>query len=293
MIGIEEVVEWIIKNPRTYPGSQQISQARTSEAFKPLEPKSQMLVIWKSLCVYLKEKIMSYKGVYVKNLGTFTYEVKTKLPKLGINIGLVNNKPIEDLLVDKKTQHIMRPCFMVDNKLKTILSRYNNIEEVTKPASQSSIFQRGHNMIYCNPVPIAAASFLSPKVVGDALNAITNAIFDLITLNRAICLKTGFCNVYFVDKNVTYSYSPEILNMVKDIKESEKKFVTGITPIKKNWRVSSLCKWRTSKLSNLLERPQTPLIKTVDNKSQMLKIMSLDLASTYRSDNNSCGWFRK
>ena len=31
----------------------------------------------------------------------------------------------------------------------------------------------------------------------------------------------------------------------------------------------------------MLERPRADLIKTIDNKSQMLKIMSLDMASTY------------
>jgi hypothetical protein len=42
-------------------------------------------------------------------------------------------------------------------------------------------------------------------------------------------------------------------------------------------------------LSSVLERPQTPLVKTIDNKTQMLKIMSLDLASTHKalSGNNS------
>lgn len=39
-------------------------------------------------------------------------------------------------------------------------------------------------------------------------------------------------------------------------------------------------------LSGVLERPQTPLIKTIDNKTQMLKIMSLDLASTFVKNNN-------
>ena len=32
----------------------------------------------------------------------------------------------------------------------------------------------------------------------------------------------------------------------------------------------------------MLERPHTPLVKTIDNKTQMLKIMSLDLASTVK-----------
>ena len=84
-------------------------------------------------------------------------------------------------------------------------------------------------------------------------------------------LKTGFCNIYFVDRNMTYSYSPEIKFMTKDLKQSEEKFKWGVTPIKKTWRESSLSKWGRSTLSSLLERPQTPLIKTIDNKTQILE----------------------
>jgi len=35
----------ILKNPNIYPGTHQLSNERTSQAFKPLEPKSQVLFI--------------------------------------------------------------------------------------------------------------------------------------------------------------------------------------------------------------------------------------------------------
>lgn len=54
-------------------------------------------------------------------------------------------------------------------------------------------------------------------------------------------------------------------------------------PVSSTWNNSAISKWAKSSLSTLLERPQTPLIKTIDNKTQMLKIMSLDLASTYNT----------
>ena len=60
-------------------------------------------------------------------------------------------------------------------------------------------------------------------------------------------------------------------------------FIKGVTPVSSTWNNSAISKWAKSSLSNLLERPQTPLIKTIDNKTQMLKIMSLDLASTYNT----------
>ena len=173
------------------------------------------------------------------------------------------------------------------SKIFTYLTRFNNKEELTKPKSQSSIYQKGINMTYCNPIPIAAACCLDPKSVQDGLRAIFNAVFDLISIGQNVILKTGFCNIYFIQRNLTYSFSPEILNMVKDLPASESKFKRGITPINKTWKTSFTSKWANSTLSTLLERPREDLIKTIDNKSQMLKIMSLDLSSTY-----STGFYR-
>ena len=177
----------------------------------------------------------------------------------------------------------MRPCFVIDPRFLPILTRFNNKEELTKPKSQSSVYQKGINMTYCNPIPIAAACCLDPKSVQDGLKAIFNAVFDLISIGQNVILKTGFCNIYFIQRNLTYSFSPEIINMVKDLPVSESKFKRGITPISKTWKTTSISKWANSTLSTLLERPREDLIKTIDNKSQMLKIMSLDLSSTYSS----------
>ena len=49
-MNIDQIAEWyikplkirIVKSPKVYPGLHQESNARTSEAFKPLEPKSQV-----------------------------------------------------------------------------------------------------------------------------------------------------------------------------------------------------------------------------------------------------------
>lgn len=198
---------------------------RTSEAFKPLEPKSNLLIIWKAFCEYLHEKVNNYKGVNVKGLGTFTYEVSTSLPKLGIDFQQAKTKSFSELLLEKKTTHHLRPCFVIDPKFTRILTKFKGKEELTKPKSQSSIYQKGFQMIYCNPIPIAAACFLNKNVVSDALNAINIAVYDLITLGKNIILKTGFCNIYFVDRNMTYSFSADIKVMTKKLPESEEKVI--------------------------------------------------------------------
>ena len=115
-----------------------------------------MLIIWKAFCEYLKERLMDYKGINVKNLGAFTYEVNTDLPKTGSNFSSTNMKSLGELIVEKRTTHKLRPCFVVDAKFKKLLSRFKDKEELIKTKSQSSIYQKGFQMTYCNPIPIAA-----------------------------------------------------------------------------------------------------------------------------------------
>ena len=282
----------ILKNQSRFPGKHLESCERTSPSFKPLEPKSQLLVIWRATCEYIKEQFCKYKGINIRGFGAFTYEVHQTLPRLGIDFNQAKKKTFDELLLEKKSRHIMRPCFVIDPKFLPILTRFNNKEELTKPKSQSSIYQKGINMTYCNPIPIAAGCCLDPHVVEDGLKAIFNAIYILISIGQNLFLKTGFCNINFVNRNLSYSFSPEILNMVKDLPTSEAKFVRGITPINKTWKTSFTSKWANSTLSTMLERPRADLIKTIDNKSQMLKIMSLDMASTYTNEFNEKNKFQ-
>lgn len=278
---ISSVVEYLIKNKQHYPGKHLTPSERTSVSLKPLEPKSQLLIIWKAMCEYVKEQFCKYKGINIRGFGAFTYECKQTLPKPGINTAETSIKPFSQLLLEKKSQHIMRPCFIIDPNFAKILIRFSGKEEVTKPKSQSSIYQKGINMTYCNPYPIAAACCMDPGVVQDGMNAIFKAIYDLVSIGQNVLLKTGFCNIKFFNKNLTYSFSPEIIEMCKDLKSSEEKFIQGITPINKTWRTKSLNKWASSTLSTLLERPSVNLVRAIDNKSQMLKLMSLDMSSTY------------
>jgi hypothetical protein len=184
-----------------------------------------MLIVWKSFGEYLKEKIVAYKGVNVKGLGTFTFEVETELPKIGIDYKQAKFKSFGELILEKKTSHRLRPCFVVDPKLKKILTKFKDKEEITKPKSQTSIYQKGFQMTYCNPVPIAAACFLDKNVVIDGINAIFSAIYDLINIGKNIVLKLGFCNIYFTDKNLTYYFSPDIGETVSDLVQSESKVI--------------------------------------------------------------------
>lgn len=159
----------------------------------------------------------------MKNFGAFTFEVTTELPKIGINYKQAKMKSFGELIMEKKTTHKLRPCFVVDNKFKKLLTRFQNKEELIKPQSQSSIFQKGFQMTYCNPIPIAASCYLSKNVIIDGLNAIFSAVYDLINIGKNVVLKTGFCNINFVDRNLAYSFAPDLGKTTSSLVESENK----------------------------------------------------------------------
>lgn len=58
-----------------------MSQARTFEAVKPLDPKAQFHLIFKALGEYVKENMAKGKGVNYRGFGAFTFEVATDLVK--------------------------------------------------------------------------------------------------------------------------------------------------------------------------------------------------------------------
>jgi hypothetical protein len=62
-------------------------------------------------------------------------------------------------------------------------------------------------MIYCNPVPIAAACLLGKEVVTDALNTIFLAITDLIKYNRDLRLDFGFGRITIVNRGLKVTFS--------------------------------------------------------------------------------------
>lgn len=100
------------------------------------------------------------------------------MPKIAIKSSTTANT-VEEQREERKHVHKIRPVFVVDNKLKACLMRYPGKDELEKPKSQASVYQKGFNTIYCNPVPIAAAAFLGKDVVESSLNAIFTAVQDL------------------------------------------------------------------------------------------------------------------
>ena len=114
----------------------------------------------------------------------------TDLPKIAPKT-IASGKSLLDERKERKHVHMLRPVFVPDPAFQNTLLRFPGKNELEKPASQHSVYQKGFGMIFCNPVPIAAGwyliiyiyiyiySFLGQSVVKDAQGALFSAFRDL------------------------------------------------------------------------------------------------------------------
>jgi hypothetical protein len=120
----------ILKHPTNYPGRHIESQPRTSLAYKGLEPIAQFHIILKATREYIQECMTSGKGVNVRNFGAFTFELESSIVKPAQQVVFDLSKELEDQREERKHVHKVRPCFVPDPKLKTVLDRYPGKAEI-------------------------------------------------------------------------------------------------------------------------------------------------------------------
>jgi hypothetical protein len=169
-----------------------------------------MMIIWKAMIEYLANNLRGGRSVNIKNFGAFTFDIHTELPKIAIR-NMDPNNDLSEQRLDRKHVHNVKPCFVLDTGLQQYITRSLHKEEITPAASQHSIFQKGFRMIYCNPVPIAAACLLGKDVVQDALQSIYMAAIDLVKYGRDIDLPFGFCNIRITSKKMNVVWLPSFV----------------------------------------------------------------------------------
>eukprot|EP00919_Chromeraceae_sp_WS-2016_P077050 GHVR01182328.1.p1 GENE.GHVR01182328.1~~GHVR01182328.1.p1 ORF type:complete len:131 (+),score=10.92 GHVR01182328.1:3577-3969(+) len=126
------------------------------------------------------------KGINYRGFGAFSFEVVTDLVKPAQLSNFDITKGLEGQREERLHNHRIRPCFVPDAKLSDVLLRYPGKEEIDKPKSQHSIYQKGFNMIYCNPAPIAYSCSLNREVAESALNTFARAVCDLSELGKTM-----------------------------------------------------------------------------------------------------------
>lgn len=279
---IDQIFGWILSHKQNYPGKHQESQPRTVSSFKPLEPKSQFHVIFKSLSEYIKENIASGKSVNLKGLGAFSFEIDSSHVQPAMFSTIDFKKQLDEQRAERKHVHKIRPCFVVDSKLKYLLSRFANKEELSSAKSQNSIYQQGFGMVFCNPAPIAAASYLGKEAVASAIQAFVEAVGNLAQLGYNLDIDFGFCRVKVNNKSLTYAFKQDFVSSL-NLTSFESKIKKSETATSSLWQNSSQEKWASSNLSQLWKQPDADKMNTLAEKTLALKIMSLDLNSTEKA----------
>jgi len=279
---VDQIFNWILTHKKNYPGKHQEPQPRTVSSFKPLEPKSQLHVIFKSLSEYIKENLASGKSVNLKGFGAFSFEIDSSNVEPAIFSTIDFKKQLDEQRAERKHVHKLRPCFVVDSKLKYLLSRFPNKEEITVPKSQNTVYQQGFGMIFCNAGPIAAASYLGKEVVTSAIQAFIEAVANLTQLGHSLDINFGFCRVKIVNRNLTYSY---VKNFSQDLNQTtfESKLKKSEVNTSTFWQNTMQEKWATSNLSQLWKQPDAEKVQNLSEKTLALKIMSLDLNSAEKT----------
>jgi len=231
---------------------------------------------------YIKENLASGKSVNLKGFGAFSFEIDSSNVEPAIFSTIDFKKQLDEQRAERKHVHKLRPCFVVDSKLKYLLSRFPNKEEITVPKSQNTVYQQGFGMIFCNPGPIAAASYLGKEVVTSGIQAFIEAVANLTQLGHSLDIDFGFCRVKIVNRSLTYNY---VKSFGKELNQTtfESKLKKSEVNTSTFWQNTMQEKWATSNLSQLWKQPDAEKVQNLSEKTLALKIMSLDLNSAEKN----------
>jgi len=279
---IDQIFSWILSHAKNYPGKHQEPQPRTVPSFKPLEPKSQFHCIFKALSEYIKENLASGKSVNLKGFGAFSFEIDSSHVEPAIFSTIDFQKQLDEQRAERKHVHKIRPCFVVDTKLKYMLSRYPGKEEISAAKSQNSIYQQGFGMIFCNSAPISTAAYLGKEVVTSAIQAFVEAVANLTQLGHNLNIDFGFCRVTITNRNLSYSYKQDFSQTLNQT-SFESKIKKAEVSTSSHWTNTMKDKWAQSNMSTLFKQPSPEKVQTLNEKTLALKIMSLDLNSAEKT----------
>mmetsp|Transcript_5491 Transcript_5491/g.8576 ORF Transcript_5491/g.8576 Transcript_5491/m.8576 type:complete len:128 (-) Transcript_5491:21-404(-) len=122
---------------------------------------------------------------------------------------------------------------------------------------------------------------LGKDVVEDALKTLFLAIQDLIKYDKNINLAFGFCNVRITNRNLKVHFH-ESLNKTVGSSTFENQMVRQKSPVSTLWKTSYNEQWAKSTLGSLVKKPNMQVTRTLNEKTEALRVMSLDLSSAGR-----------
>lgn len=122
---------------------------------------------------------------------------------------------------------------------------------------------------------------LGVDVVKDALATLFLAVQDLVKHNKNIDLAWGFANVRCTGRNLSTVFASELSGSIGSA-QFENQMTRQRSPVSTLWTTSYNKTWANSTLGSLVKKPNNQVTQTLNEKTNALKIMSLDLSSSGR-----------
>jgi hypothetical protein len=251
---VKQLVAHVIENPKHYPGPHNLSQPRTSQGLAVLDTTRQMLLIWDAMSNYIRENLEGARSVNIPNFGTFTFE-----PIL-----------MDDPMRYNRERTMLRPCFVVNNQLRETLYRYPGKEEIRKTPNSASVYAEGRGATFLNVKPIAAGCYYREEVISSAIRAFFQGVIDLVKRDYNVHLDFNGAKVIITSRNMHVKFDPVLTTQVQD-----KMTRVKAKPISSIWKSANL----SASMMNFIERPNSPEMVAMKNRTAHLSILSLDMAS--------------
>lgn len=105
------------------------------------------------------------------------------------------------------------------------------------------------------------------------------ALKDLIKQDKDINLAFGFCNVRFTARSMRTVFLKE-LNQEIAAPTFENNMIRQRSPVNTIWTETYQDKWARSTLGCLLKKPNVNVQKAMAEKTEALRLMSLDMSSS-------------
>jgi hypothetical protein len=212
-----------------------------------------MLLIWDAMSNYIREHLEAGRSVNVPSFGTMTFE------------------PIlcEDPYSNKE-QVKLRPCLIVNPKLRETLYRFPAKEQIRTAPNSGSVYENGRGATFLNVKPIAAGCYYKQEVISSAIKSLFQGVIDLVKRDYNLHLDFNGVRVIIINRNLQTKYD---MDLVQTVQQTLVK--TKAPPIHHTWKKAKL----SASMMNFIDRPSSPDMVAMRNRTAHLSILSLDMNS--------------
>jgi len=259
VVRVPELIQHVLRNPKSYPGPHNESQERTSKGVYKLDTTRQFRLIFDAMIIRLQELLHEGQGVSIPQFGTFVFAPVWHHSKYGPD------------MVSKS------PVFVASHELKKACPAYSGKEQVDVDRGAISSAQSvPTKVMFLNEVPIAGGCYYRVEVVRSAMKQLFTAILDLADRGYDLELDLGAVLFRVMKRNLEYKFTNDLIAAhktparVKGPGAQEKGTVLSST-----WKKPEF----SAAMGTFLERPKSREVHDVRIATANLAVMGKDLTT--------------